>query len=281
MKIDSTTVACITGAASGFGRALAERLASQGARVIIGDISEDAGRQVAADINARFGTEGSPVAVFQPCNVGDTAQLSAFIQAAYDNFGDLSVLVNNAGIPHDQEFLFPKEYGRRDGGIKAMTTINLAAVIEGTNFAMERWIGALAGTPTPAAAAKERAVINVASMAGLYPFTSNPVYAAAKAGCIHFTHALSPYAQTHNIRVNAIAPWYSKTLMVSQALAVNPVFQEHADKTGFIEIECVVDAMIMCIEDQTIAGEVLEVKPEKGTPGKIIRVEGRPEARPF
>ncbi len=83
--------ACIvTGAASGFGAAIAETYAAQGARVMVADLNDDAGRAVAQRIGGAY----------THCDVADGAQVQALVQAAVAAFGRLDVVVNNAGTTH-------------------------------------------------------------------------------------------------------------------------------------------------------------------------------------
>ena len=87
-------VALITGGASGIGRATAERMASEGATVVIADIQDELGRQTAAEINAADGG----TAVYQHLDVTDEDSWTAAVAAVVDQHGRLDVLVNNAGI---------------------------------------------------------------------------------------------------------------------------------------------------------------------------------------
>ncbi|KAI8868511.1 NAD(P)-binding protein [Ramicandelaber brevisporus] len=263
-------VAVVTGAAMGFGAALAERLISKGARVVLGDIAVEAGQRTAADFNARYGN-GSTVAVFQRCDVANLDQLKALIQAAYDNFGDLDIIANNAGIANDGGFLQPDD--QRDAtAVARMININLTAAIEGTGLAIRHWLHHSTGEK------KDRCVINTASIAGIVPLSKAPVYSATKAGLVHFTASLQPYAESDKIRVNAVCPWFSKTPLLEAEMTKSPLFKQYVESQGFVSIERVVDAMIQCVEDEKLAGEALCVVPDKvNQGGKIYPENSRPK----
>src|SRR3954449_13060287 len=87
-------VAIVTGAASGIGLATAKRLGSEGARVVIADLKGDAAETSAESVRQA----GAPDALGMACDVSSEAQVAATVKAAMDRFGQLDVVVNNAGL---------------------------------------------------------------------------------------------------------------------------------------------------------------------------------------
>ena len=83
-------VAIITGGASGLGRGMVERFVAEGARVVIADVDDDGGGNLAAQLG--------PNALFQHTDVADTAQIQAVVDVAVERFGGLHVMCNNAGV---------------------------------------------------------------------------------------------------------------------------------------------------------------------------------------
>ncbi|MCH7795383.1 MAG: SDR family NAD(P)-dependent oxidoreductase, partial [Proteobacteria bacterium] len=88
-------VAIVTGAASGFGEGIARRFAAEGAKVVLADLNDQAGRRIAADIEAAGGT-----AAYVHADVTERAEVKAMVEAATTTYGRLDILVNNAGYSH-------------------------------------------------------------------------------------------------------------------------------------------------------------------------------------
>ncbi|KAJ3060579.1 hypothetical protein HK102_009439 [Quaeritorhiza haematococci] len=108
-------------------------------------------------------------------------------------------------------------------------------------------------------------VLNVSSLAGLYPQDYQPVYAASKAGVIHFTRSLESLSyQTPSIRVNCICPSFSPTPLVQKTEEIyGEPFKAVVDQ-AMVPVEMVVDAMMRGIEDEGLAGAAIRVTPQFG-----------------
>ena len=187
-------VAAITGAASGIGEATAHRFVEEGAMVVIGDIQVDSGRSLAAELG--------PAAMFVPCDVTSEDDMAAMVDAAVDRFGQLDVMVNNAGI-----------VGAR-GPIAQTTAEQWRATIEvlltGTFFGVKH----AARVMQPR---ESGSIINLASTAGVQGGLGPHAYAAAKHAVVGLTKNTGAELCRSGIRVNCIAPGSTATPLVAQA----------------------------------------------------------------
>ncbi|KAF8940119.1 hypothetical protein BGZ47_007874, partial [Haplosporangium gracile] len=128
MRVENK-VAIITGASSGLGKALAERLVSKGAKVILGDIDIRDGLHLANELN--YGKK-EEVAYFVQCDVTKYDQQAALFTAAQAHFGRVDIIANNAGIAENVPLWEDEE-----GIWKKVIDIDLSAVIEGTRLGIE------------------------------------------------------------------------------------------------------------------------------------------------
>lgn len=135
------------------------------------------------------------------CDVTKREDLQEAVNAAKSHFGrELDIMVNNAGISvNDGEMQNTAKW-------KKMVQINLVAVVEGTFLAIE----AMSRKEVPGGV-----VLNISSMAGIYPQALTPVYSAVKSGVAMFTRSLKSVAQSDNIRVVALAPNFVETPIIT------------------------------------------------------------------
>lgn len=178
-------VAVVSGGGSGIGQATVLALVEQGANVVVADIVEDAGRQTVDLAAMKNGT-----AVFARCDVTKTEDLARTFAFAMERFGALHITFNNAGI--GGEDLFADDPGKW----ARIIDVNLTAVIDATRIAVREMKQTGQGG----------VIINTASLIGLWPMASAPVYGAAKAGVVNFSRSLAYLAEEFNIRVNTICP---------------------------------------------------------------------------
>jgi NAD(P)-dependent dehydrogenase (short-subunit alcohol dehydrogenase family) len=185
MKCDLTAkISLVTGAARGIGQAIADRLATNGSRVVYTDLDPDATAQAAA----RF-----PGAKGVRMDVTRSDEIEAVIGQVVAEFGRLDILVNNAGVntmAHrvtiDQ---FPREEWDR------LLAVDLTGVYEVSRCAARVMRAQGAGR-----------VINIASIVGLIPLRLQCAFVAAKAGVVNLTKAMALELGPHGILVNGIAP---------------------------------------------------------------------------
>ncbi|MET3108002.1 NAD(P)-dependent dehydrogenase (short-subunit alcohol dehydrogenase family) [Oxalobacteraceae bacterium GrIS 2.11] len=192
-------VVMITGAASGFGRLLAEQLTELGARLILGDRNEAGLTAVAAALREK----GGDVLALR-CDVSREVEVKAMIDEGVKKFGRLDIGVNNAGMSSPMKSLLDTEEADLD--------INFAVNAKGVFFGMKHQIRQMlvqgGGT-----------VLNVSSMAGLGGAPKLAAYCASKHAVIGLTKTAAIEFGRKNIRVNAICPFYTMTPMVTEGIA--------------------------------------------------------------
>ena len=185
-------IALVTGASRGIGREIAITLGKAGATVV-GTATSEAG---AADITE--GLKAAGVKGFGAVlNVTDTASLEPLFTRIADELGQLSILVNNAGITRDQLAMRMK-----DEDWDAVIATNLSAVFKLSKLAMKPMMKARTGR-----------MINITSVVGTSGNAGQANYAAAKAGVAGMTKALARELGSRNITVNCVAPGFIQTDM--------------------------------------------------------------------
>ena len=198
------TVAVVTGAARGIGRAIALELAAAGADIGVGlrDVERDSG--VVAEIEA-LGRR----AVALPMDVTDLARSRAAIDRAVDELGRLDVLVNNAGGS-----IVADAFDVTEEDFEAVWGLNTRSTFFLSQHAAKHWRDSGSGG----------AIVNVASQAGLVALPGESSYCTAKAAVIHLTKCLAVEWGGLGIRVNAVAPTFVETDGTEPALS-DPAFR--------------------------------------------------------
>ena len=192
-------VALVTGGAAGIGKATAERFAEEGAKVVICDVSEQAGQEVAKTLG--------PEASFYKVNVADRQSVQAWVDDVAAKYGRVDVLVNNAGVLRDgtlvkvQEGKLVKQMPEADFDL--VIGINLKGVFNCTQAVAPYMIRQGGGV-----------ILNATSIVGLDGNFGQTNYVASKAGVIGMTKVWARELGRYNIRVNAVAPGFTATEMV-------------------------------------------------------------------
>jgi 3-oxoacyl-[acyl-carrier protein] reductase len=192
MKIElGGRVALVTGSTRGIGRAIAEALASCGARIAVS--GRDAGRAqgVAAEI--------SPDARGYACDVADPGSVATLVEEVEREFGRLDILVNNAGITRDN-VLFRLKDEDWDAVLNANLRGAFASIRAAARGMMKRRWGR---------------IINIASVVGLVGNKGQANYAAAKAGLVGLTKSVAKELASRNVLANAVAPGFIETDMTA------------------------------------------------------------------
>lgn len=194
----SRHVAVVTGGGAGIGRAIALRLAAEGARVAVNDLDGTRAESTAAAIGSAGGT-----AVACAGDVSDEAAVEMLFAAAEDAWGPVTLCVNNAGIVQQARFetLSVADFDR-------MIAVHLRGCFLGCRRALPAMLAAGSGV-----------IINIASQLGQIGAVELSHYAAAKAGIIGLTKSLAREVSARGVRVNAVAPGPISTDLV---LALSP-----------------------------------------------------------
>jgi 3-oxoacyl-[acyl-carrier protein] reductase len=185
-------VAFVTGATRGIGRAIVLELGKAGATVI-GTATSQPGAQAISQALAESGVKGIGITL----NVTDAAQVDAVMADIVQRFGDIAILVNNAGITRDNLLL-----RMGDAEWDDIFATNLKAVFRLSKAVMRGMMKARAGR-----------IINIGSVVGATGNAGQSNYAAAKAGLIGFTKSLAREIGSRNITVNCVAPGFIDTDM--------------------------------------------------------------------
>jgi NAD(P)-dependent dehydrogenase (short-subunit alcohol dehydrogenase family) len=211
-------VAVVTGGASGFGKGVAERMAAEGASVVVADLDGEGGREVAREI------EG----IFVECDVSRPEASDEMVEVALEEFGGLDIAFLNAGIGTGcgvAEHFDLESYRRAMG-------VNLDGVVFGINSVVP--------------AMRERGggqIVATSSLAGLTAVPMDPIYAANKHAVVGLVRSLGPIFVQERIHLNAICPGFSDTAIIEP-------FREMlvGEEIPIIPVSVVVDAVIGLID---------------------------------
>ncbi|KAF7696604.1 15-hydroxyprostaglandin dehydrogenase [NAD(+)] [Silurus meridionalis] len=240
-------VAVVSGAARGLGKSFTHILLENGAQVAMLDVDEAEGQELQVQLNQQFGSERTQ---FYKADVASELQFTDVFQKIVSKFGHIDIFCNNAGIVDEKNW-------------EKTVSINLSGVVRGTYLAldhMKKQNGGNGGI-----------IINVASLAGLGPLPSAPVYTATKFGVVGFTRALSMASQAsgYGVRINALCPSFVRTSLIDSFDQKEKTGNFHnlaaithslMDKFPIIEVEQVAKAFLHLVKDECVDGAALLVK---------------------
>ncbi len=242
-------VAVITGAGSGIGRAAAHRFASAGYAVVVADVDLKAATSVAAELTGA-GSRALAIRV----DVTDIDHLRSMFHLASQEYGRVDVVLANAGImtgAPDFPDASPEQVTR-------VVSVNLTGVMHTCQIAL------------PHMRATGGAIICTASTAALSPLAGDPIYAATKAGVLHFAKSCGSWGERYGVRVNAILPGMTDTPIVKKtgdgetpAAWLAPALRV----LTMIQPEEIADAMFALATDTEASGQAVTVFNPGTNPG--------------
>jgi meso-butanediol dehydrogenase / (S,S)-butanediol dehydrogenase / diacetyl reductase len=195
-------VAVVTGGASGIGAATVRRFVSEGARVVVADVNEEAGTTLVAGL-------GKDAAQFKRTDVQHMTEIEALMQTAVDRFGRLDVVFNNAGVG-----TYGKTPDLDPETWHAVMAVDLHAVFYGCHAAIPHMRKLGGGS-----------IVNTASISGLGADYGLCAYNAAKGAVVNYTRSLAIDHAREGIRVNAVCPGAIDTPLIA-ALTTHPVIMD-------------------------------------------------------
>jgi len=235
-------VAIVTGGAQGIGRAIANALANEGAKIVISDINESLAKTTAEEIAKTAGIETLSVKT----NVANYAEVENLVKQTLDKFSKIDILVNNAGITRDNLLM-----RMSDEEWSQVIDVNLKGVFNCTKAVSKVMMKQRSGR-----------IVNIASVVGLMGNPGQINYVASKGGVIALTKSAARELASRNILVNAVAPGFIRTAM-TDALS-----DEQKKKLSEIiplqklgEADDVAKAVVFLCSDESsyITGQVISV----------------------
>ncbi len=234
-------VAIVTGAAQGIGLATAIRLAAEGARVVVADLSAARVEAAVASLRAAGGR-----ALGCLVDVTDRATIDAMVAEVRTQWGRIDVLINNAGITKDARLA-----KMSSAQFDSVIAVNLKGVFECTQAVAESMVAQGSGS-----------IVNASSVVGLYGNFGQTNYAATKAGVIGFTKTWARELGPKGVRVNAVCPGFVKTPIletIPEEVMQKMVAKVPLGRLGSAEEIAAVYAFLASDDASYVNGAVIEV----------------------
>ncbi|MFT4664504.1 MAG: NAD(P)-dependent dehydrogenase (short-subunit alcohol dehydrogenase family) [Polaribacter sp.] len=237
-------VVVVTGAGSGIGAAIAKLFAQHQAKVIVSDIRLGKAETICGEINAA----GGNAAAFKT-NVANFEEMNDLFDFAITQYGQVDVLVNNAGIGPKQ-LVKTADHTLEDWD--NVIAVNQTGVFYGMKLALQHMMKQGAGN-----------IVNIASLAGLKPSGNNLCYSASKYAVVGMTKSAALEYASKNIRINAVCPGYTESDLLEKLKASRPEMEEHLKSVipmkRFGQVTEIAEAVVWLASDSTryITGETI------------------------
>lgn len=243
MRLQGKT-SIITGAASGFGREMARRFAKEGAKVAIVDLNEEGAQAVAAELGE------SAIAV--KCDVSSAAEVQAAVATVKEAFGQIDIVINNAGWSHRNQPLTEVDYDT----FRRVYAINVDSIFHMTQAMVPHWREIGGGV-----------MINVGSTAGIRPRPGLSWYNSSKGAVNMMTKTLAVELATDKVRVCGLAPVMGATALLETFMGMPDTPENRAKFVSTIplgrlcEPEDMANAALYLASDEAnfITGVILEI----------------------
>lgn len=206
--------AIVTGAAHGIGLAIAERFVEEGMKVIVADVDDSAGQ----DVVERLSTVGE--ATYVHCDVSDRLDVRNLLAKSLEAYGEIDVLVANAGIVHTADFLEIEE-----ADFDRVIGVNLKGVFLTCQAVAKHMVERVAAGQKPGT------IITMSSVNAELAIPNQAPYVASKGGVRQLTKVMALSLAKHGIRVNAIGPGTIMTKLVEDVLADDDIRQRMMTRT--------------------------------------------------
>jgi len=238
-------VAVVTGAAKGIGAAIAERFVHEGAKVVIADIDDAAGEELAA----RLGKSGT--VRYRHCDVVEKLDIHNMVASTLDVFGSVDILVNNAGIVIGGDFL---EIGEED--FDRVLAVNLKGAFLCGQAAARQMVAQIKEGRAPGV------IINMSSVNAVFALANQVPYSVSKGGVNQLTKVMALSLATTGIRVNAIGPGSIMTDMLSSVVGDKAALRRVLSRTPMGRIgdpaEIAAIAVFLASEDSSyVTGQTI------------------------
>lgn len=197
--------AIVTGASQGIGRACAERLAKEGAKVLIADVNDELGTKVAEAINASGGE-----AAYYNCNVSERLDVHNLVAAALERYERIDVLVNNAAVLDDKPFLELEEAEFDRVIATNLKGSFLCAQAVAKQFVRQIEAGGEGASPG--------SIVNMSSVNAWFGLPDHVAYSVSKGGIAQLTKSMAIALAPYGIRVNAVGPGSIATPMLDEVI---------------------------------------------------------------
>jgi 3-oxoacyl-[acyl-carrier protein] reductase len=192
-------VALITGGAAGIGKATAQRFIEEGAKVVICDVNQEMGAATEKELG--------PIAAFYRVDVTDRGAVQEWVDDVMEKYGQIDVLINNAGILRDNQLVKVKNgeliKQMPEADFDLVVNVNLKGVFNCAQAVAPHMVRQSGG-----------AILNATSVVGIDGNFGQTNYIATKAGVIGMTKVWARELGPHNVRVNAVAPGFTATEIV-------------------------------------------------------------------